>query len=222
MRKLGTITIGQSPRVDIVPELQTWLGADATFVERGALDGLTRDEITEMAPTEETEVLVTRMQDGSSVTISDHALIPRIQAALHDLAPDVSAILLLCTGTFPALEASVPVLVPESLLQHFVQGVAGSKPFTLGVLTPSEEQFPQQEHRWQSVVSKVVLRAASPYDGLEPVLAEGRKFAEDGVDAVLLDCMGYTGEMKDRLREQLPCPVILSRSVLARVAAELA
>ncbi|WAH37105.1 AroM family protein [Alicyclobacillus dauci] len=222
MPEIGAITIGQSPRVDIIPELQVHLGSEAVFRELGALDGLTPAEVDAMRPTGDNEVLVTRMRDGSSVTISDEAVIPRIQQSIQKLENDVSAIVLLCTGTFPILTAKVPLLVPEYLLTNFVRGMAGVKPFKLGVLTPDEGQFNQQETRWRNVVSELALRAASPYDGLEAVVEEGRRFKTDEVDAVVLDCMGYTGEMKEHLRRELPCPVILARSVVGRFAAELA
>jgi len=222
MATIGAITIGQSPRVDIIPELQELVGPSVVFHEMGALDGLAREQIIAMQPSGNDEVLVTRMRDGTSVTISDDAAIPRIQACIQRLQSHVSAIVILCTGTFPVITAKVPVLVPEYLLLNFVRGMAGTGLLKLGVLTPTKAQFKQQQSRWQDVVSEVVLRAASPYDGVEAVLAEGRSFKEDGVDAVVLDCMGYTSEMKAALRRELPCPVILARAVVGRFAAELA
>ena len=222
MAEIGAITIGQSPRVDIIPELQELLGPDAVFREKGALDGLTKEQVAAMRPVGDNGVLVTRMRDGSSVIISDEAVVPRVQDCVRDLESQVSAIVLLCTGTFSQLEARVPILIPEYLLLNFVRGMVGTKSLKLGLLTPDEGQFKHQEVRWRTVVPDVVLRAASPYDGLEAVLEEGRHFQADGVDAVVLDCMGYTGEMKAALRRELPCPVILARAVVGRFAAELA
>ena len=39
-RKVGGITIGQSPRADMVPEILEILGPQVEVVEGGALDGL--------------------------------------------------------------------------------------------------------------------------------------------------------------------------------------
>jgi protein AroM len=44
---------------------------------------------------------------------------------------------------------------------------------------------------------------------------------EIGVDYVILDCMGYTQEMKDLVRKEAGAPVLLARSVVARLAAEV-
>ena len=40
MKRIGAITIGQSPRVDVVPEMQQILGPDVEIVQAGVLDGL--------------------------------------------------------------------------------------------------------------------------------------------------------------------------------------
>jgi protein AroM len=124
MKKIGTITIGQSPRVDIIPELRALLEPDCQIIEKGALDGLTKEQIAHLAPrTLYDEVLITPLTDGTSVTISDKAVIPRVQQCIQELEQEeVSAILLLCTGTFPTFTSQVPLLVPEPLLYHFVRG----------------------------------------------------------------------------------------------------
>jgi protein AroM len=224
MKKIGTITIGQSPRADIIPELQALLESDSLIIEKGALDGLTKEQIAQLSSGSIfDEVLVTRLADGTAVTISDKAVIPRIQQCIQELEQEeVSAVLLLSTGTFPTFTAQVPLLVPETLLNSFVRGVAYNSIFKLGVLTPSSAQIPQQYRRWHHKASDVIVQAASPYSKLEQVVEAGIALARQGVDAVILDSIGYTSEMKQRIRAAVACPVILSRSVLARFAAELA
>jgi len=64
--RLGAVTIGQAPRVDIVPELQVFLGADVEIVEAGALDGLSSEAVARLSPEPADQVLVTRMRDGES------------------------------------------------------------------------------------------------------------------------------------------------------------
>ena len=52
LKKIGMITIGQSPRIDIVPEMREVLGADVEILEAGALDGLTLEEVKKILPEE--------------------------------------------------------------------------------------------------------------------------------------------------------------------------
>ena len=62
---VGLITIGQSPRSDVVPEMAALIGPGVDVREAGALDGLNRSGIEALAPTGHDEILVTRLQDGS-------------------------------------------------------------------------------------------------------------------------------------------------------------
>ena len=48
MKKLGLITIGQSPRTDVLPDIEPIFGPDVELHQAGALDGLTREEIAQM------------------------------------------------------------------------------------------------------------------------------------------------------------------------------
>ncbi|WP_342788308.1 AroM family protein, partial [Desulfurococcus sp.] len=45
MRRVGLITIGQSPRVDVVSEIKDILGSEIEILECGALDDLAREQI---------------------------------------------------------------------------------------------------------------------------------------------------------------------------------
>ena len=49
-QRVGMITVGQSPRDDIVPNMAQQLGANIEVVEKGALDGLSTEEIRSPAP----------------------------------------------------------------------------------------------------------------------------------------------------------------------------
>ena len=47
---IGAITIGQSPREDIIPDLKMLIGAEVSIVVRGILDRMEREEIRNFAP----------------------------------------------------------------------------------------------------------------------------------------------------------------------------
>ncbi len=73
--KLGTLTIGQAPRPDITPVLDAALGIGIDRIDAGVLDGLTREEIMSgFGPRPGDGLLVTRLSDGSSVTIGKTAV----------------------------------------------------------------------------------------------------------------------------------------------------
>lgn len=51
--KIGAVTIGQSPRVDVTPDIMPIFGEQVELIQAGALDGLSREEIERMAPKED-------------------------------------------------------------------------------------------------------------------------------------------------------------------------
>src|SRR2546427_6607457 len=115
--RVGMVTIGQAPRVDVVPAMADVLGPDVEILERGALDGLGGDEIAQLAPESDDEVLVTRLTDGSSVFVGKRSVTPRVQRMIAELdALGVSMTVVLCTGHFSGLRARRPLVEPDKIL----------------------------------------------------------------------------------------------------------
>jgi protein AroM len=219
-RKIGAITIGQSPRVDVVPEMTEVLGPSVEVVEGGALDGLSAAEVAALAPRDGDYVLVTRMRDGSSVKLAEHQILPRMQDQVDRLVGEgVEAVALLCTGEFPAFRSPRLMLEPQRLLHHFVAGVAGGR--RLGVVVPIPEQIGQGTRRWEGVTDAVRVEAGSPYADIAELERAVGALREWRPDLVVLDCMGFDGAMKARAAAIAGVPVILPRTVLARTLAEL-
>ena len=132
--KIGAITVGQSPRTDVTNEIEELLG-QVELIQRGALDGLTSDDIASMAPQPGDYVLVTRLTDGTSVRIAKKYILERMQFHIDDLiGSGAEGILLLCTGDFPGFTCPKPILYPQKLLQHFVAAACADQ--VVGVLIP--------------------------------------------------------------------------------------
>jgi protein AroM len=219
-RSVGLITIGQAPRMDMVPEMTEWLGPVQT-IERGALDGMTQDGIAAFYPSPDDYALITRLNDGSSATIAERHILPRIQVAITDLeAEGAQTVVLLCTGEFPPFEHERPLLTAERLIVDGVTAIAaGSR---VGVICPLPEQEHLTRNKWASLSDDLHVASGSPYDAdTDDLRGAARRLGEIMVDYVVLDCMGYTQEMKDLVREEAGAPVLLARSIVARLAAEV-
>src|SRR3954469_15559697 len=70
-RILGTLTIGQAPRPDVVPIIDRYVASRVRRIHRGVLDGLSRAEIdARYKPDRGEPALVTQLRDGSVVELS--------------------------------------------------------------------------------------------------------------------------------------------------------
>ncbi len=220
-RTVGMVTIGQAPRVDVVPEMAKLMGS-AEIIERGALDGLTPREIEPLAPAPGDDLLVTRLRDGSAVFLAKRRVTPLVQQRIEELeAEGVALTVLLCTGTFHGLRARRPLVEPDKILLGMLRGIRFEG--RLGVLTPSARHVAQTEARWRSYGFDPVVAPLSPYDSAHaPVsVAAIADALGAGVGLIVLDCIGFGRETRAELATRLGVPVLAASLLVARLVAEL-
>jgi protein AroM len=221
-RTLGTLTIGQAPRADVVPIIDRHVPAAVRRVHRGVLDGLSRAEIADRYEADPDEAaLITRLHDGTAINLSRRRMRDGVQAALTGLeAEGCDVILLLCTGTFVGLECHKAWLVePDHIIPATVAGLIERR--QLGILVPIAGQITSEAEKWTPLAQRPIFAAASPYAASdEPVLSAGRELRDKGAEAILLDCIGFT-ERHRAILAPLGLPVILSNVVVAKAVGEL-
>lgn len=221
--KIGAITVGQAPRVDITPDIMGIFGEDVELIQAGGLDGLTREEIAAFAPDEGDYVLVSRLNDGSSVTFAEKYVLPRMQDAIDRMeAEGCKLIMMFCTGVFPPTLASkkVPMIYPCDVLNRLVPMM--TKKSSIISIMPSPLQAEQMKEKWSSHVDKVQPIAANPYGDWESIEKAAEEAAKiEDADLIVMDCIGYSQKMKDMFATKTGKPVVLPRTLLARVVSEL-
>jgi protein AroM len=218
---VGLITIGQSPRSDVVPEMAAVIGPGVDVREAGALDGLTRAQVDALKPSGDDEILVTRLQDGTAVFVGKAKIVGLVEqriAALERGGATLTA--LLCTGAFPPLTSSRPLVQPQPLLLGALRAMRW--PGRLGVVTPSVPHVPQTQARWRRDGFDPVVVPLSPYEE-EDANALARvadAFRGAGVGLIAMDCMGFRRKTRDELRGLTGVPVLLANLLVARIIAE--
>ncbi|USS40736.1 AroM family protein [Thermococcus aggregans] len=214
--KVGFITIGQSPRVDVVPEIKPYLG-DAEIIECGALDGLTLEEIKELAPKEGDYVLVSRLRDGTQVRLSREKIVKRLQECIKKLEEEVDVIGFLCTGEFPELTSRKLLVEPSLLLLKTVSALGVSN---LGVIVPDPDQVEMTRRKWEGIAENLKVQSVSPYIGKKEDFIKAAQELKE-CDLIVMDCIGYTLSSKKIVKEITKKPVVLPRTLMARVIGEL-
>lgn len=223
MTTIGFATIGQSPRTDLVPYLLAGLPADVTALEAGVLDGLTPEEMAALDDDGPGVHMVTLLNDGSSVRLAFDRTLPRMQRVVDDLvARGADLVVILCGADWSAVRAPVPVVNPGQLFPKVIQGLAGRS--KLAVVRPSAGQVPATEREYRERLGlNAVVTAAFPYDdaAVANATAAAAQLRGHMPELVWMTCVGMGEEMRAAVRRELGVPVVLARSLLARLIAEL-
>ena len=212
---LAIVTIGQAPRVDLHADLAVLLGTNVKVLEFGALDGFTLEQINTQYPiATKRDILVSRMQDGRQVQISEQDLEPLLERAVHKAeAANPDAILILCTGDLPEFnEVQVPVLSPKKIVEHFFAGIGNA--VTLIVMSPDAAQMENTHQRWLGNGFDVQCLSGSPYlnDGGREHAAQQAKELQGNL--IYLDCMGYQLAQRDDMAHIAGKSVITPREII--------
>lgn len=225
--KLGIITIGQSPRVDVLPDFIAALGYEPKIEQRGLLDDLAGKAIASLAPAGALdETLVTRLRDGTEVKLSEKRVVEMLpQAVAYLERTGVDLIALFCTGEFPQVSSRVPVLYPSAIVGSVVAAIFSSmkgRDRRLCVVSPAKEQHDMLAKKWHGAGCALAFETLSPYTGGPAEVAQcAERVAMLQCDMIVLDCIGYTEKIRSAFASAAGVPVILPRALLARVAAEM-
>ncbi len=209
---LGFITIGQSPREDIVREIESNIQFPVHVYQRGALDRLSAKEIARYAPEHDDLPLITMLKSGESVVVGKEKIVPLVQRCIHLLEQeDEITISLLCTEPLPEFNAAGLVLQPWNLMGGAIR--SSSLEGTIGVAIPIGEQKDHVRAKWANVFPhNIETSLINPYQEGEEI--EGT-FSSPQLACIVLDCMGYNNSLKERLRSFYNVPVFSPRLILA-------
>lgn len=220
MKKIGMLTIGQSPRKDIIPALKEILGEGYEIVEAGALDGLTIEDIKSIEFGADDYLLVSRMRDGTEIRITKRFVLPLLQEKIHELeAKGVGLTVIMCTGKFPQFESRGLVVTPQEILKGVLNGTL--KKGRLGVVYPAREQTKGAASEFRREGVEVYTDHLSPYGGELELGNLANRLVEQDLDLIFLNCFGFTSNIKKALVEKTGRPVIQSNALIARVLKEL-
>lgn len=205
-RRVAFLTTGQSPRSDVVPEMVAEIAAPIEVVEAGMLDHLSADEIQALRPGPGDPVIVSRLRDGTEVAMDHRKVAAGLQPLVLDHA-DADVLVLLCTGSFPALTSASALLKSGPVVDERVARLARSGQ-RIGVMVPAAAQI----GTYHKVDGSMIAAHASPYGA-----PRWREAVDElaGADVIVMHCMGYTRAMGEQVAQLSGKPTYVSRSLVA-------
>lgn len=217
--RVGLITIGQAPRDDVVPDMLAQLPFDVEPLERGAIDGLSLEEVQALAPQDGETWAVSRMRDGAEVRLAKRELVPRMQQRIHELEElSVDLIVPLCASDWSTLQCCVPFINPGGALPAIVSAMLRPGG-TLGAVSPTKAQSEQAHERYRVQGVPAVTTFAQPYtdraEREQQCKAAGELLANHGADLIYMSCMGHNQEMRAIVREASGRPTVTSSGIIA-------
>lgn len=211
--RVGFLTIGQSPRDDVIREIKPLLNPGVEVVQFGLLDDLNPEEINALKPAPEETLLISRLRNGKQVQLSEKKIGALLLGAIDLMKTqmNVNVVGILCTHEFPMMKYPIPVIFPCAFLQFLIKHVLEVE--SLGVVVPSENQIEMAREKWGESITTV--EAKSPYAEGKPWKKIAESFARKKVSIIVLDCIGYTIMDRKVIQRANPIPALLPRTLLA-------
>jgi len=215
MQKIALVTIGQAPRHDISAAIEGALPDEVEVIHAGLLDGLDGGEIEcrfKLKPGH--SPLITRLTNGATCQLDPHAVEAGLQEKIDQLEQEGAGIMvILCTGRFHALRTRSAFLVePDVVIPALLAALVHGK--TLGIIVPLRNQIDECAAKWQSSGARMLFETASPYADLEHFVQAANRLCTQGVDIIVLDCMGYTQRHKQSVVDRVDIPVVVSNQAI--------
>lgn len=217
--RLGTITIGQAPRPDVVPVLEAHVPAGIEIVHVGVLDRLAEADIAaQFGPRPREARMLTRLATGKAVEVDATAIETGVQRRLDELEDaGCSVITVLCTAVFRRLRTRRAWLIePDRILPALVGGLVGAR--KVGIIGPLAVPLDAFRRKWSALQIPPTPGVASPYDDDDAALTSAaREVQRGGANALLLDCVGYGPRHRDVAQRATGLPVLQASDLVARV-----
>ena len=219
-RTLGVAVIGQAPRDDIKARYAAEAPPGTRVVLRGCFDGLSDAEIDARGPLKASDALYTKLPSGREVTISKRAVADRAAETLAALRRDgADAIVFNCTGNFPPIAGDQGVLFPSRVLNALAAALLPRG--RVGLLIPIPEQAEVLTKERGRAGVEVVVEVLTPSAGPAAAAEAARRLRARRPDLVAMDCMSFTPETKEIVREIVGVPTLLAITATGRVLREL-
>lgn len=215
---IGLVVLGHSPREDH----ETVYDQLAPGVRRkvvGGLDSFTCEQARQLDDKSGLSPLVCLLSDKTTVEIPLPVLFPYLKKQVDALAAEGATLaVVLCSGGFPRFDCAIPVVLPGMVVPATVAGLYPNR--KIGLIVPNKAQESAARSHWKSRGVEAISAVVSPYEG-KGFEEAGEKFRSTNADFVAIDCMGFTEEHRERLKTLCRCPVLLPKTLVARVALEI-
>jgi protein AroM len=209
--RIAFVTIGQAPRVDVVPDILGMLDGVVDYEEFGALDGLTPAEIASQTESGLERRLYTRLRDGRHVEADPGFVVGRLTALLQRLdGLGFDLIVLLTTGVFQSFSLRTPLVHGQRAVDAWIDALVVGN-CRIGVIYPLAKQAEIDGHG--TLIQNARAVAAT---GEAARLADAAAQLTEA-DLILMHSVGYSEENARSMAAATGKPVVTARRIIVGV-----
>jgi protein AroM len=210
-RRIAFVTLGQSPRVDLVPEILSSLDSPVQPLEYGLLDDVNAKELRAAEPRPGEPAFLTRLRDGNHVELSvewTHERFRDVYDRIKQRGSDLVVLTLASCGQ--DFRPDGATIQSDKVVERAIDALSNAD-LHLGIVVPLDGLI--RDHQmlggpWE----RTSVAAARPgdFDALSRAVSE-----MTDCDILVLHSMGYTNADRDEVRRLAQKPVIMNRRLVA-------
>lgn len=205
------VTVGQSPRTDLIAEMLDNLDLPIEALEIGALDGLSPREIEALRVRDGETSIVTKLADGSEIVVSKKRIGERTAWLAGRVRPhQYDLVVILSTGLFRDFESYCPTVNAQRALEFAVISLA-AQGSSVGLIQPLQRQ-----------VAELDIPALQPYrvtasyaDYGDSASLARALFDLADCEVIVLNSVGFTEADRETAAKVTGKPVVLARRIIA-------
>ena len=209
-QRVAFVTIGQSPRDDVVPDILRSLDGPIESLEYGILDEVTLEGLSQASPGPDDPALLTRLRDGSDVVLSMDWTCRRIREIYRDVSVrEIDLVVLMSTILGEAVAPAGATVYCDRVIDRAVAGFAdaGQK---LGIVLSLDGQEDHIAHgKGGSNWGLVAIARPGDREALSTALMK-----LGGCDIIMLHSVSYTEAECEAAKLISGKPVVLARHLV--------
>ena len=210
-QRVAFVTLGQTPRNDVVPDLRRLVGSPIETREFGVLDGVSAKVMSKVGPGPGDPALLTRLRDGSDMVLSLDWTSDRMREIYGEIArQDIDLVVLMSTmlGDMPAPARAT--IFCDRVAARAIETFAHAGQI-VGIVLSLESQgdYIVGGHPWSDMTRVAVARPGDRV-ALEAAIDEF-----DGCDIVVLHSVTYSEPERKIAQARSGKPVVIARRLVA-------
>lgn len=211
LRRIMFVSVGQSPREDLIEEMMQNLDVPVETLEIGALDNLSDAEIAAFAVKDDEASIVTRLADGSNIVLSKSAISERMAKIVAEFRPgEYDLVAILSTGLFRDFDSNCPTVNSQRAIESAIISLA-AQGSTVGIIMPLERQL--QEFDIPALIDYKIVASHARDNDRGQLAAALIDLAE--TDIIVLNSVAYTEADRAVVARASGKPVILARRIVS-------